>query len=210
MPNRINYQLEMEKVLRTLDGTRPKLLLHACCAPCSLAILECLMQSDIEPFVYFFNPNIFPKSEYEHRKEELKKHCNSLKIPFADGDYERAEWKAATSDFKDEPERGARCLECFKLRLLKSAEKTRELGLKTFTTTLASSRWKSFEQICISGKFAEERVEGVKFWDFNWKKYGLSERRIELLKSGNFYNQLYCGCEYSMKTSPAFQKIREK
>lgn len=187
-----------------------KILLHACCAPCSLAILECLMQSGIEPFVYFFNPNIFPKSEYEHRKEELKKHCNSLKIPFADGDYGRAEWEAATSAFKDEPERGARCLECFKLRLLKSAEKTRELGLKAFTTTLASSRWKSFEQICISGKFAEERVEGVKFWDFNWKKYGLSERRIELLKSGNFYNQLYCGCEYSMKTSPAFQKIRKK
>lgn len=187
-----------------------KILLHTCCAPCSLAILECLAQNGIEPFVYFFNPNIFPRAEYEKRKYELERRCENLGIPFIDGDYDRAQWKARASAFKDEPERGFRCLECFKLRLLKSAEKTRELGLKIFTTTLASSRWKSFEQICAAGKFAESKTDGAKFWDFNWKKYGLSERRVELLKSGDFYNQLYCGCEYSMKTSPAYQKSLAK
>lgn len=194
-----NQQIVLEPPL----GER-KILLHACCAPCSLAILECLLQNDIKPTIYFFNPNIFPKLEYEHRKEELVRHCKNLGLTFIDGDDDRAQWLNCTSAFKDESERGLRCLECFKLRLKKTAEKARELGFKIFTTTLASSRWKSFEQICFAGKFAED--EFVKFWDFNWKKYGLSQRRSELLKNSDFYNQLYCGCEYSMKTSLAYQK----
>ncbi|MBR4597551.1 MAG: epoxyqueuosine reductase QueH [Opitutales bacterium] len=178
-----------------------KILLHACCAPCSLAILECLLQNGFEPVVFYFNPNIFPHQEYEKRKAELTRHCKELGVEFIDGDCGRDEWLAATSPYKCEPERGARCLECFKIRLCASAKKAGELGLKIFTTTLSSSRWKSFGQICAAAKFAEEKIGGAKFWDFNWKKFGLSERRAELLKSGNYYNQTYCGCEYSMRNS---------
>ena len=188
-----------------------KILLHACCAPCSLAILECLLSNGFEPAVFFYNPNIFPREEYEKRKAELVRHCGKSGVKFIDGDCGRDEWLAATSAYKREPERGARCLECFKIRMFASAKKTAELGLKIFTTTLSSSRWKSFAQICAAAKFAEEKIEGVLFWDFNWKKFGLSERRMELLKSGNYYNQLYCGCEYSMRrASPAPEKNPEK
>ena len=182
-----------------------KILLHACCAPCSLAILECLMQNGFEAAVFFYNPNIYPRQEYEKRKAELVRHCEKIGAKFIDGDPARDAWLAATSCLKDEPERGARCLECFKIRMLETAKTAKALGIKIFTTTLSSSRWKSFEQICAAAKFAQEKTEGVLFWDFNWKKYGLSERRLQLLKEGNYYNQLYCGCEYSMKTSPAFK-----
>ncbi|MBR2149877.1 MAG: epoxyqueuosine reductase QueH [Prevotella sp.] len=175
-----------------------EVLLHACCAPCSSAIVEWLVQHRVKPTVFYFNPNIFPREEYEIRKQESKRHAESLGIQWVDGDYDHEEWRCGIRGLEDEPERGSRCEQCFTLRLTETARKAQELGILYFATTLASSRWKSLEQIERAGHRAELMVEGVTFWAQNWRKGGLQERRNQLLKEYQFYNQQYCGCEFSI------------
>ena len=183
-----------------------KVLLHACCAPCSSAIVEWLVQHDIWPTIFYYNPNIFPFEEYEIRKNESKRHAESLGLSWIDGDYNHEQWRQDVCGLEGEPERGRRCEQCFTLRLTVAARKAKELGIKYFTTTLASSRWKSLEQIERAGHIAEQMVNGqcsmgngVVFWAQNWRKGGLYERRNQLLKEFDFYNQQYCGCEFSKR-----------
>lgn len=175
------------------------ILLHCCCAPCSSAILEWMINNDIRPVLYYCNPNIFPEEEYFIRKNEITKYAEKLGIDIYDDDYNHEEWLKRVTGLEKEPERGRRCLECFKIRLLRTAEKCKELGIDTFTTTLASSRWKSLDQINEAGKWAAGQVGGTTFEDRNWRKGGLQQRRNVLLKENAFYNQLYCGCEFSMR-----------
>lgn len=178
------------------DGCQ-ELWLHACCAPCSSAIVEWLTGHGVKPTIFYFNPNIWPREEYEVRKEESKRHAESLGLSWIDGDYDHAAWRCHVSGMENEPERGRRCEQCFALRLTETARKAKELGLRYFATTLASSRWKSLEQIERAGRQAEQAVPGVAFWAQNWRKDGLQERRNQLLKEYGFYNQQYCGCEFS-------------
>ena len=103
-------------------------------------------------------------------------------------------------DLKNEPERGGRCLKCFKMRLADTACYAHEHGFSVITTTLASSRWKSLEQINEAGHWAVAAYPDVTWWEQNWRKGGLSERRIAIIKEYNFYNQQYCGCEFSMRS----------
>ena len=157
------------------------------------------MQNDYRPVLFFSNPNIYPQEEYLIRKNELTRYATELGLQVIDDDYDHQLWlQQVASGRENEPERGSRCLECFRMRMLRSARKCKELGITTFTTTLASSRWKSLEQIAIAGHWAAEQVGGVEFWDRNWRKGGLQQRRSELLREHQFYNQLYCGCEFSM------------
>lgn len=176
-----------------------KVLLHACCAPCSSAILECLLYNGIRPTVFYFNPNIYPLGEYEIRKEESKRQVTSLGLDFIDGDYTHDLWLQSIHGLECEPERGGRCQRCFDVRLEASAVCAKSLGIKWFTTTLASSRWKDIKQIEAAGIRAEKIVGGVRFWTQNWRKGGLYERRNELLREGGYYNQQYCGCEFSLR-----------
>ncbi len=191
-----------------------QILLHCCCAPCSAAIIEWMMNNDITPTLFYYNPNIYPEKEYLIRKNELNKYAEKLNLKVIDADYDHQSWKdwacknLGTSELQQYPERGSRCLECFKLRLLATAKKCKELNMEKFTTTLASSRWKSLDQINEAGKWAAEKVNKedneninttVAFWDKNWRKGGLQDRRNALLKENGFYNQQYCGCEFSMR-----------
>ncbi len=176
-----------------------EVLLHACCAPCSSAIVEWMLQNGVRPTIFYFNPNIFPREEYDIRKNESKRHAESLGLTWIDGDYDHEAWQQGVKGWEDEPERGRRCQQCFTLRLTAAALKARELGLKYFTTTLASSRWKSIEQITAAGLAAQQAVPFTHFWAQNWRKGGLSDRRNELLRQYGFYNQQYCGCKYSMR-----------
>ncbi len=177
-----------------------QVLLHACCAPCSSAIVEWMLQHDVRPVIFYFNPNIFPQKEYEIRKEESKRHAESLGLQWIDGDYNHQSWLEEVRGLEGEPERGNRCLQCFSFRLTVAAMQAKKLGLKFFTTTLASSRWKRLDQITEAGLKAQNTVEGTVFWDQNWRKGGLQERRNQLLKEYDFYNQQYCGCEFSQRS----------
>ncbi len=175
-----------------------EVLLHACCAPCSSAIVEWMLQHDIRPTIFYFNPNIYPLQEYDIRKNESKRHAESLGIRWIDGDYDHEQWLRQVKGLEKEPERGSRCLQCFRMRLMATALQAKELGISFFATTLASSRWKSLEQISLAGLAAQEAVEGTTFWAQNWRKGGLQDRRNQLLREYQFYNQQYCGCEFSM------------
>ena len=175
-----------------------EVLLHACCAPCSSAIVEWMLQHDIRPTIFYFNPNIYPLEEYEIRKQESKRHAESLGIQWIDGDYDHEAWLQQVQGLETEPERGSRCLQCFRMRLTATALQAQQLGITYFATTLASSRWKSLEQISQAGLQAQEAVERVLFWAQNWRKGGIQDRRNQLLREYNFYNQQYCGCEFSM------------
>ena len=194
-------------------------LLHTCCAPCSSAIVEAMMQNGITPVIYYCNPNIYPLDEYEIRKEECTRYAKALGLEIVDADYDHENWLEAMKGMENEPERGGRCLRCFKLRLLRTAQYARKRGIKVITTTLASSRWKSLEQINEAGQWAVSKANDiietvdnlneetiipptdcdVIWWDQNWRKGGLQERRNQILKEYDFYNQLYCGCEFSMR-----------
>ncbi len=178
---------------------KKSVLLHACCAPCSSAIVEWLLNNGYEPTIYYYNPNIYPLEEYNIRKAESQRHAENLGVRWIDDDWKHESWLESIRGMECEPERGARCARCFELRLLAAARKAVELGIGVFTTTLASSRWKRLDQIEAAGRAAEAAVPGSTFWARNWRKGGLQERRNELLRQYGFYNQLYCGCEFSMR-----------
>lgn len=176
-----------------------KVLLHTCCAPCSSAIIECMMNQGITPVIYYCNPNIYPQEEYLIRKNECTRYAQALGLEVIDADYNHEQWLHQMQGLEHEPERGGRCLRCFKYRLLDTARYAHEHGFQVITTTLASSRWKSLEQINEAGKWATEHYPDVVFWEQNWRKGGLSERRAAIIREYQFYNQQYCGCEFSMR-----------
>ena len=182
------------------DGCR-EVLLHACCAPCSSAIVEWLLSHDVRPTIFYYNPNIWPREEYNIRKDESKRHAERLGLRWIDGDYDHDGWRDGVCGMEGEPERGRRCEQCFTLRLTVAARKAAEHGFTYFATTLASSRWKSLEQIERAGLRAQQAVPGTIFWAQNWRKGGLQERRNQLLKAYGFYNQQYCGCEFSAQNA---------
>ena len=218
-----------EPLTVSAPGGAETVLLHSCCAPCSSAIIECLMRSGIRPTIYYCNPNIYPLEEYLIRKNECTRYAQSLGLEIVDADYDHEDWlrwvrAEAASDgcscIETERERGGRCLECFKYRLLKSAEYALEHGFTVLTTTLASSRWKSLEQIDRAGNWAVERaVEGagagvsekggesrsLVWWEQNWRKGGLQERRNRIIREYGFYNQTWCGCEFSVRDANSSQ-----
>ena len=183
-----------QRVIERIDDN--ELLLHACCAPCSAAIIEWLLDNGVTPYIYYYNPNIYPLSEYERRKLESKRYAEGLGLRWFDGDYDHVGWLGCVEGLESEPERGARCELCFYLRLRSAAFECKRLGLRYFATTLGSSRWKDLSQISRAGVRASAEA-GVSFWDQNWRICGLQERRNELLRENNFYNQRYCGCEFS-------------
>lgn len=204
-----NNQVHIE-----VPGGETTVLLHTCCAPCSSAIIEAMLKNGITPVIYYCNPNIYPLEEYEIRKNECTRYAQSLGLEIVDADYDHEDWLEAVKGLENEPERGGRCLKCFKLRLLRTAEYAAQRGIKVITTTLASSRWKSLDQINEAGRWACQQVapsdsrlgvdtvpsDGrVIWWDRNWRKNGLQERRLQIIKEYDFYNQLYCGCEFSMR-----------
>ena len=184
-----------------------KVLLHTCCAPCSSAIIEFLLAHEMEPVIYYCNPNIYPYEEYMIRKNECTRYAQSLGLEIVDADYDHEKWLEGVRGMEHEPERGGRCMKCFRMRLLETARYAAEMGISVITTTLASSRWKSLEQIDEAGRWACDHVNSVagegscevRWWDRNWRKGGLQERRNQIIKEYDFYNQLWCGCEFSRK-----------
>ena len=183
-----------------------RLLLHSCCAPCSGAIIESLAKDfraeGRDPSeamaIFWSNSNICDRQEYDKRKAEILRYAKLFGIEVIEDDYNHQEWLAEVARGReDAPERGPRCLECFAYRLLRAARYAAANGFDTLTTSLASSRWKSLEQVDEAGRRACSQVDGVQWWGRNWRKGGLQPRRNEIIKEQNFYNQTFCGCEFS-------------
>ncbi len=177
--------------------TKPKILLHVCCGPCSTHCIEEL-EKDYEVIAYYYNPNIHPEEEYERRKDEFLKFVQAKRIGHYIEDYNPQEWHEFVKGLESEPERGKRCLKCFELRLTKAAQKAKELGIKQFATTLSISPFKEFKQICESGKKAEEET-GIIFLEKNFKKAAGFKKSIETGKKYDMKRQDYCGCVYSIR-----------
>ena len=170
-------------------------LLHSCCGPCSTAVIEKLLPN-FDVTVFYYNPNIDPKEEYEHRKSEQIRLCNSLGVKVIEGDYIPEEYYEAVKGFEDEPEGGARCRECFYLRLKKTAELAKKLGFDFFDTTLSVSPHKNFNVINEVGSLISKEI-GIDFLGGNYKKQDGYKRSVELSKEYELYRQDYCGCKFA-------------
>ena len=183
----------------TLPNHGKKLLLHSCCAPCAAEIMAAIHASNIDYTIFFYNPNIHPKKEYDMRKEENIRFAEKLGVPFVDADYDKALWMALTRGLEDEPERGARCSVCVDMRFERTAQYAKHHGFDIISSTLAISRWKDMLQINDCGARAAQRFPGITYWDYNWRKEGGAQRMHEYAKQEKFYQQQYCGCHYSLR-----------
>ena len=190
----------------TLPNNGRKLLMHSCCAPCAGEIMEAIAASDIHTTIYFYNPNIHPKEEYEIRKDENIRFAEKLGFDFVDADYDKDNWFERVKGLEDAPERGERCTVCFDMRFERSALYAHENGFDVFATTLGISRWKDLNQIDTAGLKAANRYNDLQYWDFNWRKQGGSSRMLEISKKEQFYKQEYCGCVYSLRDTNRWRK----
>lgn len=176
---------------------KQRLLLHSCCAPCSIYVLEQLAK-DYQLSIFFYDPNIHPRKEYNLRRDEMQKYAKKIAIDFEEGPYDTAEWFAKTKGLETEPEKGQRCEICFDIRLGLTAKKAKEENYDLWTTVMSISPHKDVSQInCVANKLAKEY--GVKFLEADWKKNNGFKIASELSKKEGFYRQDYCGCLYSKK-----------
>lgn len=199
----INYQEKLDELLEIIKASnkKPKLLLHACCAPCSSYVLEYL-NNYFDITVYYYNPNIYPKEEFLRRKEELKKFLKqykiSNKISFIEEDYNESDYYNAVNGLENLGEKSKRCYECYKFRLKKAANYAKENNYDYFTTTLSISPYKVSSWINEIGIELEKNYK-IKYLYADFKKKNGYKRSLELSRIYNLYRQEYCGCVYSKK-----------
>ncbi len=174
---------------------KPKILVHICCAPDALYVMD-LLKKDYEAIGFFYNPNIHPRKEYDKRLEEAKRVASVLDFEIIEGPYEESRWKKITAKFKKEPEKGRRCDICYALRLAKTAEKAAESGFDKFATVMSLSPWKKAGVMNKIGKMFGKRFR-IEFLEANFKKKDGFKKSVELSKRHELYRQDYCGCVYS-------------
>lgn len=175
-----------------------KFLLHICCAPCGIAVIDELCQQ-FDLTVFFYNPNIFPEEEYIKRKAEVVKLCTEWGVPIVDNDYEAEKWnKEVAAGLETEPEGGLRCPLCFKMRLAKAAEYAVANGFDMYSTTLTMGRNKLADIINPIG-ISFGKYYKIRFYVEDWKKGGRQEKARQMVAERGIYRQNYCGCEYSLK-----------
>jgi len=192
-----NYAKLLEKIVEEL-GYKPKLLLHSCCAPCSSYVIEYL-HDYFDITIIYYNPNIFPKEEYDKRKEEQIRFIKTYNdVKFIDCDYDNDKYNELVKGLEHEPERGKRCNVCFKLRLEKTAVEAKEKNFDYFGTTLTVSPYKNANLINDIGRQLELKYN-VKWLYSDFKKGNGYKRSIELSKEYNLYRQNYCGCIHSKR-----------
>ena len=193
-----------------LPGGHRRVLLHSCCAPCSGEVMEAMLASGVDYTIFFYNPNIHPRKEYELRKDENVRFADKFGIPFVDADYDRDNWFERARGMEHEPERGVRCTMCFDMRFERTALYAHEHGFPVITSSLGISRWKNMRQINDCGVRAAARYPGLTYWEYNWRKGGGSARMIEISKREAFYQQEYCGCAYSLRDTNLLRKANDR
>lgn len=198
----MNYQLVLDETLKKLHGV-PKLLLHACCAPCSSYVIEYLSEY-FEITILYYNPNIDTEEEFNYRYSELDRFIREFKTKYpvhlVNLGYLSSEYDEISKGLENEPERGARCLKCYRLRLEKSFKYAKENNFDYITTTLTLSPHKNSQVINeIGGEL--EKEYGVPYLYSDFKKRDGYKRSIILSHEYNLYRQDYCGCKYSKKVT---------
>ena len=163
--------------------------------------MEAMAASGIDYTIYFYNPNIHPREEYELRKAENIRFAEKEGVPFVDADYDTDNWFARAKGLEWEPEKGARCTMCFDMRFDRTALYAHENGFPVITSCLGISRWKDMDQINGCGVRAAAKYPDLSYWEFNWRKGGGAQRMLEISKREQFYQQEYCGCIYSLRDS---------
>lgn len=185
--NGVNFLREFKK---------PKLLLHVCCIGCGAYVVKNL-KKDFRVVLYFYNPNVFPKKEYDIRLEQAKKIAKKFHLKLLIGGYGHDDWLKLVKGYEGEPERGRRCLLCYSERLKETAKMAEKMNFNYFTTTLTVSPHKDAREIARIGKELEEKLN-VEFLDKDFKKQDGFKKTCELSKKLGLYRQNYCGCEFSM------------
>ena len=172
--------------------------------------MEHMLESGLELTVFFYNPNIHPREEYEIRKNENIRFAQKMNVTFIDADYDRDNWFKRIKTLEWEPERGKRCSVCFDMRFERTALFAFEHGFNVFTSSLGLSRWKDMNQINESGIKAASRYPQLIYWSYNWRKDGGSQRMYEIAKREEFYKQEYCGCVYSLRDTNLWRLSKGK
>lgn len=201
--NRRNYQKELEKITDELIRLQqaPSLLLHSCCAPCSSYVLEYLSQY-FRITVFYYNPNIYPASEYHTRAAEQRRFLQVLParypISFTEGEYFPKDFYDCVRGMEHLPEGGERCFACYRLRLARTAQMAAAEGFDYFATTLSISPLKNAEKINEAGEQLAREYQ-VRWLPNDFKKKNGYKRSTELSKEYGMYRQDYCGCIYSFQ-----------
>lgn len=197
--NKINYQKELDKITDSLNGDVPKLFLHSCCAPCSSYTLEYL-SNYFDITVYYFNPNISPKAEFDKRYAEQKRLIEALPskhpIKLVCGEYDYNDFLKIAKGYENIPEGGERCFRCYRMRLESTAKLAKEQGFDYFCTTLSISPLKNSQKINEIGYEVAEKY-GIKWLPSDFKKKEGYKRSIELSREYQLYRQNFCGCVFS-------------
>ena len=198
--NKINYQNQLDKIIENIDPDNPpRLLLHSCCAPCSSYTLEYLSRY-FDITVYYFNPNISPKQEFDKRFEEQKRLISQMpfknSVTLVEGDYNYDDFLEIAKGLENVPEGGERCFRCYKMRLESTARLAKEQGFDYFCTTLSISPLKNSQKINELG-FEIEKKYGVKWLPSDFKKREGYKRSIQLSREYSLYRQNFCGCVFS-------------
>ena len=193
--NKIDYNKAMLEIIKSNGGQKQKLLLHSCCAPCSTACIERLIDY-FDITIFYYNPNIDTLEEFNLRATEQVRYSKSLGIDCIVADYDKQSFLSQAKGLENEREGGARCEKCFNLRLEKTALKCKELGYDYFATTLTVSPLKNAKLINEIG-FNLEKSLGIKYLPSDFKKQNGYLNSIRLSKENNLYRQNYCGCEFS-------------
>lgn len=175
---------------------KTKLVLVSCCAPCSAGAIKQLADGEIpgvdDFIVLFFNPNIYPESEYMRRMQEQVKYCEKLGVKYKIGEYDHDAWRAAVRGLESEPERGSRCSVCFAYRFEYAKKFARENGYNAVASVLGVSRHKDQNQVDVAGQNAPGGTEYLQIkWDENLRQ--------KINRESDFYRQNYCGCEFSIR-----------
>lgn len=196
----MNYQLVLDEILKNLKGV-PKLLLHACCAPCSSYVISYLANY-FEITILYYNPNIDTLEEFNYRFKELERFVREYPTKYSVNvvniGYLKEEYDNISYGLEDEPERGKRCLKCYKLRLDKSFQYAKENNFDYITTTLTLSPYKNSKVINEIGKELEEQYHFPYLYS-DFKKRDGYKKSVILSHEYNLYRQDYCGCKYSKR-----------
>lgn len=181
-----------------MEQKKNKIVLHACCAICSGYPISYLKELGYDVIVYFYNPNIYPQSEYQKRLDAERTLCKHFDVELVEGEYEPQEYFDFVKGFENEPEKGLRCDKCFELRLKKTAEFAKSINVDVFTTSIVISPHKNYVKLSEIGENIAKDL-GINYLSVDFKKKDGFLKTNKISRELGLYRQNYCGCKFAMR-----------